>query len=227
MNKNTVVKTVAGLVVEVIGEETMIFAPRNTACGCLSPQASKILKACQSGVTIQELITAASQEGLSENDTLVALRELITLGAVDTADGVSRREFFKVTGTMAAGVALVASIALPSPAAAASAGDCVNANQCTNGVAACCGCDPSNTNSAANCASFFCGKTIQKRSATFGGGVWSGGSCTQDIANGGEVGAVFCFPIGVGQQRDCNVARTDIPSQFSYECCVCNGDFLN
>jgi hypothetical protein len=140
------------LVVEEVGDETLIYDHRSTYAHCLSQTAATIWRACD-GQTSTEALGA--QTGFDAETVTLALAELESNGLLEVApqlsNGSTRREFAVKTakiGGVTAAAPLIYSVMAPVPAAAAtptpnqclfySSGDCDN---CTKICGCCCCCE--------------------------------------------------------------------------------------
>ena len=129
------------LVVEEIADEVMVYDRRNSQAHCLSSAAARVWRACDGRRTVGELSDALA---LEQQIVRGALEELDDCGLLDRGPraGLTRREAtsrLAKMGAAAASAPLIYSVAVPTPALAASpcaANGCyADQNVCFN-----CGC---------------------------------------------------------------------------------------
>lgn len=183
-----------GLLVEQVGDETVIYDPERTEAHCLGPLAAAVFSRCDGEASIEriaELVTADLNEptGIDHVETALAQleeRELVVVPGV----GTSRREMLRRTAAVAATaitVPLVTSIVMPT--AALAAGGCAIGKKCTSDAdcgsthPSCftigtCGCGPCTSGGSSVCSVHGPGGTGKcSAPCTYGGGT-VGPPCT-------------------------------------------------
>jgi hypothetical protein len=111
-----------GLVIEQIGEETVVFDRRCDIAHTLDADAARVWRACD-GAT--DAATIASQLGLSPAVVEATTERLGALDLLEARPTVSRRKALRriaLAGASVAAVPLITSLAIPSAAAAISRG---------------------------------------------------------------------------------------------------------
>lgn len=131
----------ADLVVESLGEETLVFDRRSDTAHCLNPVASLVWASCDGERTVGDLAALVAGIGEEDADQLVerALGDLRERRLI-LADGVSRRSAISRMagiGASAISVPMVVSILAPT---AAWAGSITTGNVCTSSGSAVGGC---------------------------------------------------------------------------------------
>ena len=116
-----------GLLVEQVGDETVVYDTQSKGAHCMSPLAASVFAHCDGNHSLDQLADVAA-ERLGEPvdsgrvlDALVQLddRALLVSGA---PDGVTRRDLLQkgaLAGAAAMAAPLISSIVVPTPAAAA------------------------------------------------------------------------------------------------------------
>ena len=148
-----------GLLVERVGDETVVYDVETKEAHCLKPLAAVVFERCDGKTTVGEISAAAEQklgESVSVDQVGSAIAELEGLGLLDVPlvvlngdrNGWSRREMLRKAGYTGAAIAgaapLITSIAAPTAAMAVSGiatgctgcgknSDCVS-NHCCQGV---------------------------------------------------------------------------------------------
>ena len=115
-----------GMLVEHVGDETVIYDSKTKEAHCLSPLAAVVFAQCDGRTRVKE-IAAATTERLGEPvddtrvmDALAQLEERALLAA-PARGGLSRRDMFQKSAAAAGGVAavpLITSIVAPAAIAA-------------------------------------------------------------------------------------------------------------
>lgn len=136
------------LIIEELGEETLVYDTKTDRGHSLSPAASQVWRSCDGKTSAEEL---SAKLGLDSDTADQALNELSANGLLEVsptivADGSTRREvtlkFAKVGATVAA-APLVLSVAAPLPAQAASPAFCARFSSrscgCSQTGDGCCG----------------------------------------------------------------------------------------
>ena len=135
----------AGLIVEDLKRETLVYDPTVDRMHCLNPSAALVFRACD-GKTPVSAVSRRLTESLGGPDdprlvefTLRRLSKsrLVEGSPESTGGGLSRREMAKALGLSGASLLLpvVISVVAPTPASAAT---CVPTNGCCNVKADCC-----------------------------------------------------------------------------------------
>src|SRR5215211_5435309 len=138
-----------GLLVEKLGDETVIYDAESTEAHCLSATAAVVFAHCDGRTTVDELVARAS-ERLDEPvdsrvvlDALAQLEERNLLVGPAGPGGLSRREVLgrgAKLSAAAAAVPLITSIAVPTAASAQTQIGC--GGIAGQGGVACCPCNP-------------------------------------------------------------------------------------
>jgi hypothetical protein len=134
-NKGLPVARKEGLLVEPVGDETVVYDAKTKEAHCLSPLTAAVFAHCDGDTTIDEL-TALTAESLGEPvepsrvlDALAQLEERDLMAVpVKTGDDLSRRDMLRRSAAAAGGVAmapLITSVVAPNAIAANSA-TCAN-----------------------------------------------------------------------------------------------------
>jgi hypothetical protein len=142
-----------GLLVESVGEETVVYDLDTKEAHCLKPLAATVFMyadGTRKASDIAELSSYRLETTVSEADVKDAIKQLESVALVETPlvvrDGMSRRDAIKRFGAVAGAVSatpLIASVVAPAAAAAASkvpTGGCCNVNKtdnCTGGNPRC------------------------------------------------------------------------------------------
>jgi hypothetical protein len=148
------------LIVQEMGEETLVFDRRTDVAHCLSPVASLIWSLCNGTTDHPALTAAVAATGVDDAEAVVdaALLDLADKDLLQ--DGVSRRVAMKKMAKYGAGalaVPLVVSVMAPAAAMATSPGTqaagtvCTNNNQCAGTTT--CGAVASDGSSSSYCNS--------------------------------------------------------------------------
>lgn len=123
----------ADLIVEHLGDETLVFDRRDDTAHCLSTVAAQIWERCDGETTARQLVEMLTAAGEPDAELLVerALADLTERGLL-VEDGVSRRSAIARMAKVGAGalsVPLVLSVAAPT---AAWAGSVITGGVCTS-----------------------------------------------------------------------------------------------
>ena len=179
----------AGLVVQDLGEEVLVFDRERDVAHCLSPDAARVWRACDGEHDVEGL-TALS--GASDDVVADALLELEENGLLagdrrlpGSVHSVSRRSALKrigAAGLLASGVPLIVSATIAAPAAHASGGSGAMCDTCTISGGGTDSCGPGLTCSPtmpAICVPTGCNVTtcVDGSDCTIGGIVGQGGVC--------------------------------------------------
>jgi len=120
-----------GLLVEHVGDETVVYDSVNKQAHCLGPLAAVVYAECDGHSSIEKLAKLSSdrlERTVTSDDIHDALAQLQLRGLMTTIgseNGVSRRDFMRrsaVVGGAAMSAPLVTSILAPTPAAAVTGG---------------------------------------------------------------------------------------------------------
>ena len=144
-----------GLVVKDLGDEILVYDAERDRAHCLNRTVALVWKHCDgkhSVADISQLMQVELQAPVQPNVVWYALKQLdkhhLLQGSVtlpEEMDGLTRREFVRKVGIAAAvAVPIIISIAVPTPARAAS---CLAAGSVCSSSAQCC---------SGNCSSFVC-----------------------------------------------------------------------
>lgn len=115
-------KAVTDLLVTAVGEELLLYTQEHNEAICLNSTAALVFQACD-GETARETVAERLAPGEAGEALLdIALGDLAARGLIpqQKQSGMSRRHFLHKWGTVAAALPLVAAVATPLPAAAAS-----------------------------------------------------------------------------------------------------------
>jgi hypothetical protein len=134
-----------GLLVEQVGDETVIYDSESKDAHCLSPLGAIVFENCDGETTIDDIVVRASEklgEPVDEPRVIEALVELQErdLLAVPPGDGLSRRHMLRKSAMVAGAVAaapIITSIAAPTAAMAITGippgcGGCGKNSDCTS-----------------------------------------------------------------------------------------------
>lgn len=136
-----------GLLVESVGEETVVYDTESKEAHCLSPLAATVFACCDGEASVGEVAQLAGGrlgEPVDAAGVIAAVAQLqehalLDRSAVRTAGGMSRRDLARKTarvGAAAAATPLIVSVMAPAAYAAAScAAACAS---CTNPTRTCC-----------------------------------------------------------------------------------------
>jgi hypothetical protein len=229
------------LVIEEVEDEVLIYDGKNARAHALTPDAARVWRACDGETSIDDL---AVRLELSRDTVVRALGELegaellesfgLDIVDVGNGNGITRREMaFRSAkiGTAVAAAPLLYSIAVPSPAAAAtptnfqcelfSINDCGNSAGAGSIKGCCCCCEASNASTPAcklgasdnGCSSFTCfdGKL----------GKCTGAPGSVPFTNGGCCGLSTTVPDNCG----CAWGRTLNGNNTTANGCVLNSHF--
>ena len=132
-----------GLLVERVGDETIVYDGDSKDAHCLSALAAAVFEHCDGRTSVDKLATLATErlgepvDRLGVEDALAQLEERqLIAGPPTRGNGLSRREMLRNTaaaGAAAASAPLITSIVVPTAAAAATP---------TCGDIFCCPCNP-------------------------------------------------------------------------------------
>jgi hypothetical protein len=122
-----------GLLVENVGDETVIYDDKTKEAHCLSPLAAVVFAHCNGRTSVERLATLAAERldhSVEDADVMDALAQLEEreLLAVPLRGGVSRRDMLRRSAAVTGGAALaplITSVAAP-PAIAAQTATCAN-----------------------------------------------------------------------------------------------------
>lgn len=203
-----------GLLVERVGDETVIYDAETKQAHCLKSLAAAVFDCCDGSTSVAQAATTASGRlgtSVSEDDVTEALRQLeqlrlvevplVVLQSVDGGDGVSRREVLRrigLAGVAATGATMITSIAVPGLALAASGvptgcSGCNKNSDCTSGH--CC-----QSNAGKSCNQNCCvGSNNSCHFVTTAGTL----SCTVCLSETG-CGACPCSSCPAGSSTCCN-----------------------
>ncbi|MGE0490622.1 MAG: PqqD family protein [Vulcanimicrobiota bacterium] len=110
-----------GLDLEDLGEELIVYNPSTETASCLNSVARIVFEACDGSTSVAEVSRRLASGDCSEDLVLLTLAELDEKGLLETpVEGLNRRDFFARWGKLVAVLPLVASIAVPEAARAAS-----------------------------------------------------------------------------------------------------------
>lgn len=138
-----------GLLVEMVGDELLLYDQESHTAHCLSPIAASVWRHCDGERDVTEL---AELTGASENVVGGAIHELGEKGLVDaeppllqsTAPGISRRQAIGRVARIGAAAAtpfiVSATAATPAMASSGEAIDCKTENRCVEDKTAICCC---------------------------------------------------------------------------------------
>jgi hypothetical protein len=121
-----------GLIVQSVDAETVVYDTATNKAYVLSPSASAVWRACNGKRTIRDLAQLLGNDSPADEHVVwYALGELKDLLEEPVTlpthlSGISRRRFLRMTGAVAAGVAIpvVVTMVAPAPAAAQSPAGC-------------------------------------------------------------------------------------------------------
>ena len=116
------------LVVEEMGEETLVYCGEAQKAFCLNPVCTRVFAMCDGTLSLPEMATRLGLKEAALKSSLAILQEHDLL---EPLEGIKRRSFLKGA---AAAVPAVLAVAAPSPAMAASA---AQATGCLNEVPQC------------------------------------------------------------------------------------------
>src|SRR4051812_10454858 len=201
-----------GLVIEPVGDETVIYDTDSKQAHCLKPMAAIVFSCCDGQATVGEIASAARQrlgDDVSHADVVAAVAQLESLGLLQTAlvirggggvlasngRGVSRREMLRRVGFAGAATAIGTPLVTTITASNAFA-----ASGLPNGCAGCSG--------NADCLSSHCCRTGILRKVNCNQGCCAGsnnschvtscvcsdggGSCLQAPCGPGGLGSCIC-----------------------------------
>lgn len=190
------------LLVEQVGDETVVYDLESKAVHCLSPLAAVVFENCDGRMTPAGCATVATERlgrAVTEDEVVAALDQLEERSLfsspvlkLENGNGMSRRDFARrsaVVGASALAVPLITSIAAPTAAMAAS------------GIASgCAGCGKN-----PDCVSNHCCQSN------------AGKSCNQGCCVDHDNSCHFCN-CNASNVCDCTVAAVDIPGGCP---CIC------
>lgn len=199
--------------------ELIVFDPVSAKAHCLNSLGARLFTACQEGTPLEQL-----REELSEDEIEAALAELENLGfLVEDSQSVGRRQFLEKVGVGLASV-VVASVAAPKPAAAASCVRC-RLDTVTKFPCDCATCgQPCSFSAAVSCTDPASGPCL-------GGGAIC---CFEYLRSGaapppGEplcfnenLGDYGCRPVAATFSTNCSTARNIVADGLLYYCCCCS-----
>jgi hypothetical protein len=116
-----------GLVVEEVGDETLVFDSENDVAHCLSPDAALVWRACDGEHDVAGLaaLTGAGEASVADALDALNLKGLLSVRELDRVPGFSRRWALKrigAVGIAASSVPLIVSATIGAPLAHASGG---------------------------------------------------------------------------------------------------------
>lgn len=219
-------KLVRGLSITEVAGETIVYDGSTAKAHCLDARGGRVLAACRDGVSRQELVDELGSADVVE----AVLSELQILGLLDGEAGIGRRRILAAAGAGVASV-LVASVAAPTPAAAATVQNCQL--DMSNRPCNCdrCGMTCSGTQGGPS-STVTCGTTTVTSGPEAAGRLCSFEydtiNTSLDPVNnpclGQGSGDYGCRPVtlGVNFSYECNAARTLVGNGLYY-CCHCSG----
>lgn len=124
---------------QVVGDELLVVTPSVNVAYCLDQRAAEVLLACETPQSIGQLCQRVV--GTKKEELLKILGQLVERGLVEIqAQDEARRRFLQKVAGLAGG-ALIASVTVPSPAAAASGfpvtNGCDVVDFCASGAGVC------------------------------------------------------------------------------------------
>ena len=203
--------------------EVIVFDPSTTQAHCFNALGAKVFLACQQGLSFEQLeaeCTPSEVEGVLAEFSNLGLLKPEATESEDSGD-VSRRRFLEAVGAGVASV-VVASVAAPRPAAAAS---CVNCRRVAlfGSPCECSTCGLQCASGATNCSGPGSGPCA----------VGSPVCCFEYRRNPvNDAAANPCLTEGTGVYDcriqpnfavDCNTARNLVAANQNYYCCSCSG----
>ena len=220
------------LVVEEMGEETLVYCGDAKKAFCLNPICARVFGLCDGTRSTQEM---AKQLDVAEGLVINSLAILQEHNLLDPLQTVTRRDLIKGAALL---IPAVLAVNAPEPSMAASAaGGCINNTACgANGnfVRTCQPCDALNAGLCASPISF-CMSTWEVNVGPTQDPI-PGETCANDIYRGPAGGGGFvnqCENANASNiwAQDCNAARAAViaarppkPQQISfYKCCSCAG----
>jgi endosialidase-like protein/coenzyme PQQ synthesis protein D (PqqD) len=124
MSQFTPLARTHGLLCEIVGDETVVFDRKSQKAYRLNPSATIIWRHCDGKTSVEELARILERElKLTEPaEPLVemALQKIESLGLLEGASGVTRRQMGRKIAVAAALIPAVAALTVPTPARAAS-----------------------------------------------------------------------------------------------------------
>lgn len=211
------------LVLEKIGEETLVYCGAAHKAFCLNPVCARVFELCDGTLEVAEIAAKLSVDKRVVSSSLAILQEHDLL---EPCEGFQRRSFLK---SVAALMPSVLAVAAPSPAMAASTA-CVNeVPQCQSlgNVNTCRPCDTLNR-SPANCtgSTTYCMSAWIVRVDSSGNAI-SGDDCGADardlrVNQCETINANFVWALNCNDARAAAIARR-LPGQSIdvYKCCNC------
>jgi hypothetical protein len=186
-----------GLVVQELGDESLVYDRESDVAHCLSPIAARVWRACDGRRDLPGLarLSAASEDVVAEAVAELWKKKLLVAEpwrSDEPAAGVSRRRALRrigLAGLAAAPLPLIVSAVVGTPLAAASGGMCVACtgsgptDTCSSGYQ----CDPGISQcilSACNSAATL-GATCTSTGARCAVGIADFGTCTEGCPTGG------------------------------------------
>lgn len=225
------------LVVEPMGEETLVYCGEAKKAFCLNPLCAQVFALCDGS---HDAASMAGQLALDEAAVVNSLAVLQEHDLLEPCDAVGRREFLKGAAVL---IPAVLAVSAPEPSMAASAviGTCITNTGCANlgtFVTNCRPCDFSNS-VPANCTSpiAFCmsvWRVVTTNSGDPNALPPPGNTCLNDTWAGSPGftlnGCENANTVNNIWAQDCNAARAAViaaklPNQFisNYKCCSCPG----
>jgi len=199
--------------------ELIVFDPVSSKAHCLNSVGARVFMACQSETSIEEMASQFSSEQIE-----AALAELDELGFfIEDSASLGRRQFLERVGVGLATV-VVASVAAPKPAAAASCVrcrldtvtkfpcDCATCGQPCS-IAAAVSCTDPASGPCLGGGSICCFEYLKSGAAPPGGEP----QCFNE--NLGDYG---CRPVAPVFSQNCETARGLVADFQLYYCCCCS-----
>ncbi|MBT9585593.1 PqqD family protein [bacterium] len=217
MNRLPAIRSDLG--VTLLESELIVFDPVSSKAHCLNSVGARMFVACQAGTSVEDVRGELSSEEID-----AALAELEGMGfLVEDSQSLGRRRFLERVGVGLASV-VVASVAAPKPAAAASCVRC-RLDTVTKFPCSCATCgQPCSIAAAVSCADPVSGPCL------------GGGSicCFEYLKSGAAppVGEPACFnenlgdygcrPVAPTFSSNCETARGLVANFQLYYCCCCS-----
>ena len=221
------------LVLEDMGEETLVYCGESKKAFCLNPLCARVFRLCDG---TRSLAGLAAELGLEQGDVENSLAVLQEHALLEPLEAVRRRDFLKGAAIL---VPAVLAVAAPEPSMAASvAGGCVTGAQCaamSAPVNSCQPCDPGATPVCNDPISFCMSvwRVATTNSSDPDAPVVPGSTCANDSWAGTPGFSLNgCENANLNNiwAMDCDAARgaviaMKLPGQFisNYKCCHCVG----
>jgi len=205
--------------VNEIDSELIVFDPLTSNAHCLNTLGARVFLACRANSDGAEL-----RQQFSEDEIEATLKELDTLGFfATTSEGMGRRKFLERVGIGVASV-VVASVAAPRPAAAASCVRCrldaVTKHPCE---CATCG-QPCSIAASPDCVSPTSGPCLGGGSICCFEYLKSGSAPPngEPVCFNENLGDYGCRPVASTFSFSCSDARNLVADFALYYCCCCS-----